>query len=79
MEEHIARAVLRLDACRAGLDLLDEIRTFAKRVRVILDEESISEPGDFIQSQVTHPGVLNAEDNWLEAAATLDVNTRACR
>jgi hypothetical protein len=31
-------------------------------------------PGNFIQSQVTHPGVLNAEDNWLEGAATLDVD-----
>jgi hypothetical protein len=31
-------------------------------------------PGDFIQSQVTHPGALNAEDNWLEGSATLDVD-----
>jgi hypothetical protein len=33
-------------------------------------------PGNYIQSQVTHPGVLNAEDNWLEGAATLDVDYR---
>ncbi len=32
----------------SGADLLDEIRDFSKRVRTILEQESINEPGDFI-------------------------------
>lgn len=32
------------------------------------------EPGMFIQSMVTHPGVQNAEDNWQQASARLDTD-----
>ena len=32
------------------------------------------EPGGFVQSLVTHPGVDNAADNWLVGAARLDID-----
>lgn len=31
-------------------------------------------PSPFVQSQVTHPGVLNAADNWQQGGATLDID-----
>ncbi len=33
-----------------------------------------AEPGNFVQSQVTHPGVLNAADNWQVAEANYDID-----
>lgn len=33
-----------------------------------------AQPGDFVLAAVTHPGVDNAANNWLDGAATLDVD-----
>jgi len=47
--------------------------TYARFESTTRDSVSVG-PGDFIQSLVTHPGVLNAEDNWQVARARLDVD-----